>query len=272
MSDLREGLQAVDEAALKRAVEVLRGPTISQVQRSLRGGGSRQGSVLDRPKGDRLLMQIEAAINDELTGRLQGRVLGLMRSVCDLGSKGGATQRIADEFHQALDFAAELANSSGLYLEGDRLVLNGLVALPSADRKALLQHVSSEDLVRLDTSLPDIASEKDQSALAHIRDPREIETAGMVIEARAARLSERFEACQQAALHPAGRVRAARGQAFLNGVAAAAAALDELLTHCKLHRVSMAPGGGIVRLAAVAGAIGDHGGCGFGQPRSIEAS
>ncbi len=76
--------------------------------------------------------------------------------------------------------------------------------------------------------LPDVASEKAQAALAHIRNPHDIdtarlvETAGMVIEARAARLSERFQACQQQLCTPPGEAAPPVGHAFLNGVAAAA--------------------------------------------------
>ncbi len=78
LKDLRENLRAADKEALKRAVAVLGGHVVSDVQ----------GRLDAQPEVEKLLMEIEATINDELADRLQGRVLELVRSARDLGSKG----------------------------------------------------------------------------------------------------------------------------------------------------------------------------------------
>ncbi len=229
LNDVREGLEVARDEELKSAVEFLRGPAISDQPAAI---DSVQRGLRDRPSAEKLLMEIEATINDELARRLQFSVGGLVGSARDLTRVGESSQRIAEEFHRAV----ELANSSGPYIEGDPLVLNGLLALPSDDRKRLLQHISSEDLARLEPVLR-LDSEEDQTAPARIRDPREIETAGMIVEARTARLTERFAACHQQLCEPPADSAPLAGNALLNQLAAAATALRELETHRALHRL-----------------------------------
>ncbi len=123
LDSLRDALRSMSEQDLTQVAKALRGPQVAQAQEQLRGPDH------PHPEAEKLLVQIETAINRELIGRLETPVQkAISAALADIGDKA-PSERIADQFHHAFDSAVPLAKRGALHLnekcqlEVDRLVM-----------------------------------------------------------------------------------------------------------------------------------------------------
>ncbi len=145
--------QGFSEQDLAQVAKALRGPKVAEAQKGL--GEDHLGA-------ERLLMLIEAKVNDHLIDKLEAPVRAAIGAALDSVRDNVPSERIADLFHHALDSAVPLAKFGAIglsredQLEVDRLVMRQLAALPEDDQKAILQNVRYEDLTRLSARAQDL--------------------------------------------------------------------------------------------------------------------
>ncbi len=231
LDSLGQALRSVSEQDLTRVAKALRGTEVAEAQKQLRDPDH------PHPGAEKLLVQIETAINRELIQRLETPIQEAVSTALAGIGDHARSEHIADQFHHAFDIAVPLAKLGALHLneacqlEVDRLVMRQLDALPEDDRKAILRNVRSADLARLHARSADLIE------LRRARGQQDSTTVDMVrseIEGRPLRLFERFLKCHQQLCDPP---RPLASHAFLNGLAATASALEEFNTHHELHGI-----------------------------------
>ncbi len=222
LEDLKDNLRKADSPALYELAIALRASAAENAQSSL----------ADRPEAAQLLMEIETAVNAELTHRIDFTVDKVLQSTIAALELANPHASIEDNLHFAFDIAVPLVKLG--VLQGgdatdaaiDRVVLERLDRLSAHQQTALLGHMNTRDLGRLRVAgappAPLLAVTK--SIVAEIA-------------ARPERLAATFEQqAQNFTIRCSARGPIDRG-AFVRDLAELGAAQNALSEHCVLHQL-----------------------------------
>lgn len=222
LEKLTEHLSNLDSTQLQQLAIRLRDDAV----------GKAQSSLADRPEAAQLLMEIELAVNSELTRRIDSTVDRALQSASTGLWSGDAPARIEDNLHFAFDSAVPLVKL-GVLRAGeetdaavDRIVLERLGHLPEADQKSLLAQMNTKDLARLRRA--GVAPSSAPAVSARVE---------AEISARPERLSAAFE---RQALDFSNRYNAGRPldhDAFVRDLAQLGASSAALSEHCACHHL-----------------------------------